>query len=530
VIFVAGCSGSSGGSSSPRAADDRGGRSPASESVVGRRDGGTDRVRTARGEVAGDARSGRNPSGTAGANGALVHSLAYPTGDRATSVLMLEAEAPQQVRVGQPYSYNLRVTNLTDTPLHGVEVRDMSRDVPAEARSDDAAAGRDARRPMGGATPQWTVGTLGPKQTQTRQFNATADEVGTVGNCLSVSYQPTLCMAVQVVKPELQITKTGPESVLACEDIPYTYRVTNTGTGIAQNVRVEDELPEGLATQDGGRTISLPVGDLNQGQSRDVTARLRAQRTGEFTSRAVARSAGAEARSREVRTAVRQPVLAVAVEGPEYRYVNEPVDYRVTVRNTGDAPADRAVVRLSAPGGTERLPDRDLGTIAPGDTKTFTVTTRSGRQAGDLRLTATAQARCAAEATNAASVAIRTVPALRLECVDTTDPVRVDGTSAYTIRVTNTGSGPDRDINVAATVPAELQYVGEGQGGTTRIQADGQKLRMGTVPTLAPGASAQWIVQVRAVRPGDARFGVEMTSASLTKPVDESESTRVIEK
>jgi hypothetical protein len=32
------------------------------------------------------------------------------------------------------------------------------------------------------------------------------------------------------------------------------------------------------------------------------------------------------------------------------------------------------------------------------------------------------------------------------------------------------------------------------------------------------------------VRPGDARFGVEMTSASLTKPVDESESTRVIEK
>jgi hypothetical protein len=50
------------------------------------------------------------------------------------------------------------------------------------------------------------------------------------------------------------------------------------------------------------------------------------------------------------------------------------------------------------------------------------------------------------------------------------------------------------------------------------------------VPTLAAGASATWTVEVKAVRAGDARFGIEMTSDSLTKPVDESESTRVIEK
>jgi len=508
VLLGSGCASDSASSASR---DDRGGASPASGTIVGRRDGGTDRVR-----VAGEE--------SRGAEGMLRHTLAYPTGDRRTSLLMLEAEAPDQVRLGQPYTYTLRVTNLTDTPLHDVEVRDVGHQAPGTERErSDMPRGSTS-----GAT--WNVGTLAPKETQTKQISATADEVGTVGNCLAVTFNPTLCMAVRVVKPELQIVKIGPDRAMICEDINYTYRVTNTGTGVARDVRVEDALPEGLSAPQAGARPSVVIGNLEQGQSKDVTVKLRAMRTGQFTSRAVARSAGTEAQSREITTTVVAPTLAVAVEAPESRYVGEAVDYRVTVRNTGDAPAEKTVVKLSAPGGTERLADRDIGTIAPGETKAFTVSTRAGRQAGDLRLTASASARCAPEASNAASVAIRVVPALRLECVDTTDPVRIDGTSAYTIKVTNTGTGPDTNISLGATVPPELQYVGQGAGGTTQIQANGNKLKFGTVPTLAAGASATWTVEVKAVRAGDARFGIEMTSDSLTKPVDESESTRVIEK
>jgi len=108
--------------------------------------------------------------------------------------------------------------------------------------------------------------------------------------------------------------------------------------------------------------------------------------------------------------------------------------------------------------------------------------------------------------------------------------VRIDGLTSYTVRVTNTGTGPDTNVRLGATVPPEMQYVGEGQGGTTAIEADGNKLTFGAVPTLAAGASATWTVNVKALRPGDARFGVQMISDSLTKPVDESESTRVLEK
>src|SRR5687767_337421 len=79
----------------------RGGDSPAN--VRTGRDGGADRRQAA---------------------GQFQYTLAYPTGERETSVLLLEVDTPQQVRVGRPYNYSVRVTNLTDTPLHGVQVRD----------------------------------------------------------------------------------------------------------------------------------------------------------------------------------------------------------------------------------------------------------------------------------------------------------------------------------------------------------------------------------------------------------------------
>jgi uncharacterized repeat protein (TIGR01451 family) len=531
--LLAGCS-NTGGSDGPRA--DRGGSSPADTSVVGRRDGGTDRARVARAAAAAD-RDLAPP-----AQGTLRNTLAYPTGDRNTSLVMLTVDAPEQVRVGQPYQYTLRVANLTDTPLHGVQVRDLRNDVPAEAQGIPANAGGPATRPArtnngggAGGAAAWDVGTLAPKETKTRQLSATADEVGTVGQCLSVTYNPTLCVATRVVRPELQLAKRGPEQVLICQEINYGYTVTNTGTGVAQNVRVEDTLPEGLTTQDGGRTVSLPVGDLNQGQSKEVTARVRAARTGDFTSRAVARSGaargeaaeGLEAYSREVRTTVRQPVLAVDVEGPESRYIGEAVDYRVTVRNTGDVASERTTVALTAPGGTERLAPRDLGTIDAGQAKTFTVSSRAGRAAGDLKLTATATATCAKEASDDATVAIRTIPALQLECVDGTDPVRVGGNIVYTITVRNEGSGPDTNVNVRADIPEEMDYVGAGRGASD-VKANGRRITMATIPTLAAGATATWTVEVKANRAGDVRFGVELTSDSLTKPAGETEPTRII--
>src|SRR5438309_1581385 len=91
LTAVSGCtmSGDVGPSASARddAGPTRGSASPASSVIPGRRDGGTD-ARPARG-------------------GSLRYTLAYPTGTRESSVLMPESDGPEQVRVGQPFSYTI---------------------------------------------------------------------------------------------------------------------------------------------------------------------------------------------------------------------------------------------------------------------------------------------------------------------------------------------------------------------------------------------------------------------------------------
>jgi len=43
-----------------------------------------------------------------------------------------------------------------------------------------------------------------------------------------------------VVQPSLTLAVKAPEQVLICESIPLTLVVTNTGPGVARNVKVAD--------------------------------------------------------------------------------------------------------------------------------------------------------------------------------------------------------------------------------------------------------------------------------------------------
>jgi hypothetical protein len=146
--------------------------------------------------------------------------------------------------VGQPYSYTVRVTNLTDTPLHDVRVGDVSsttasavggnpdatvrgRPVPAPALAGSPATRPAVAAPRGAIATAartdpdsavnrpgqlaWNVGTLAPKQTLTRDFTSTADEAGMLHTCLAVVYNPALCVAVEVTQPAIEVTKAGPE-------------------------------------------------------------------------------------------------------------------------------------------------------------------------------------------------------------------------------------------------------------------------------------------------------------------------------
>src|SRR5206468_571708 len=102
--------------------------------------------------------------------------------------------------------------------------------------------------------------------------------------------------------------------------------------------------------------------------------------------------------------------LAIRVTGPDQEYVTEPVTYKVSITNSGDAPARNVTLSFAPQGkaqfvnltGTDgaRLPagnaggGENLGTIEPGKTLDVNATFRP-EQGGPLSVKASAAANCA---------------------------------------------------------------------------------------------------------------------------------------
>ena len=219
-------------------------------------------------------------------------------------------------------------------------------------------------------------------------------------------------------------------------------------------------------------------------------------------------------------------IVLLEATGPEQVRLGQPYNYNLRVTNLTDAPLnDVRVERL-----TPTIGNETMGTTATRPT------TRPGAAAGNMAgetartgpgeaRPAAAQATCARPAQDSASVNILTIPALQLECVDGQDPVNVGQNTTYTVTVRNEGSGADNNITLKGVLPPELQFVRG--GGATNVTAEGQNLTFGPVPTLANNATATWTIEVKALRAADARFYVEMTSASLSRPAAETEPTRI---
>jgi hypothetical protein len=195
------------------------------------------------------------PLATATAPSDLVrNALAVPTGDLSTSSVLVEKFGPGEARLNRPYDYRIRVTNLTDTPLAGVVVRERIPENFSVSKSEPAAKEESG----------WlmhSVGDLPARGAKTIDVTGVAKAEGTVDTCIAVDYKPTLCAVTQVVNPIIQLTKEAPADVDLCEGIRYRYVISNVGTGTEKDLTIEDALPEGLATDDGKQTVSLRVGD-----------------------------------------------------------------------------------------------------------------------------------------------------------------------------------------------------------------------------------------------------------------------------
>jgi uncharacterized repeat protein (TIGR01451 family) len=455
---------------------------------------------------------------------------AIPTGDPKTSVIMLEKIGPAEVSVGQEFAYDILVTNLSDCPLVDVFVTDrFSEGLELVAATPPALVSQDSRA-------RWTLGELKGRETKQITARAVAGKEGDFLHCAQVTYLNTVCLEVRATTPRLELTKTMPERSDLLTPIPVTVVVTNTGTGTAQNVRITDNLPDGLVGPDNESTLQFPVGSLAPGESGQVEFEVRATKAGRINNTVVAAGDGGAHAQATAKVIVKQPNLKITKNAPAMRYIGRPIEYTITIRNPGNGPVQDAVLVDTLPTGTTLLAVSDggtsdgeevtwkIGTVKGGEERTFGLSVRPDA-AGTVVNHASALAAGVDTVHARADTVVSGITAILLEVVDEADPVELGSEVTYIITATNQGSTAATNVRIAGVL--EEQFHSVRLVGPTKGTSDGRVITFPALPQLGARQKAVWKVVAKAMKRGDARFRVELNTDQLERPVTETEATNV---
>lgn len=449
--------------------------------------------------------------------------------DPPAPVVVLRVRVPASAAAGQELEYRICVENCSAAAAHHVLVRNP---LPAGAHFVRASPEPAVREP----DLLWRLGTLdgGAKREIVLVLSPTGS--GDVKSCARVQFEYGECVTTQVTRPSLSLQKQGPTQAVLGDTLNYRLTLTNTGRTELTNLLLTDLLPDGLERARGKERLSWIIGTLAPGQSQSVDYQVVAKKPGRLCNKAIATAAGGVREEMESCVTVGEMKLDLTMTGPERRYLNLPAAYQITVHNPGTLPLTNVVLHdplpaqttfVSATGGGEPIGGQVqwlIGTLAADQSRTVEVRLRAllpGRICNQAIVTAdrglTKQAEACTDFTGAS--------ALSLEVEDTQDPVEVGGQTSYDITVRNPGSNPATRVQIVATVPEQMTVVRA--AGASDHHKDGQRILYDPL-TIPPGGEARFRVDVKAERPGDVRFKVELTADQLTAgPVQQEESTTI---
>jgi len=460
-----------------------------------------------------------------------IHAQSYPVSTMGGAV-RLEKIIPEQVNANAPFEYRINVMNLTDNELKRVMVTDhVSADLAFENSKPDMQR-------MNNGSVVWDLGSLEPRGSRTITVNATAKSPGAISTCADVSYDCPTCTKISVVEPKLSLTRSTPAEILACDRLPIKYVIKNTGTGVACNVNINEQLPAGLQTAQGQNSITFSMESLGPGESREFDTMVDATRPGTYPGMATASAADIPSvDSGSSNTIVNKPVLAIDSTFPTQQYIGRSMSYDITVKNTGDGIAQDAVIVASVPDNAKFMSATDggnythmspgkvtwnIGALAPNSSKTVRMELMSD-EPGEVASTTTANAKCAEAVSKAGQTKVAGIAAILLETVDDPDPVELGQNVTYTITITNQGSAMDTSIRMSCMLEQGMEYVSS--SGPTKASVNAGTISFEPLSSLSPKEKAVWKLVVKAVGAGDMRLKTILTSDQMSRPAEKTEPT-----
>jgi hypothetical protein len=430
--------------------------------------------------------------------------------------LRVELAGPQALMVGKSARYVLNLVNEGDAVAQEVQLRVhlpswVSFDA-GETTSGEADAQPDGQ---GGTRMVWTLPQVKANSQETIRLQLVANsgqpfEITADWTCKPAS----LKAAIVARQPQLELSLAGPSDMVFGEEKPFTISISNPGNGDAEQVTVEF-IAGGNAPQ------TIDVGAVPAGKARDVVVKIVANQPNGMDLKLSATGEGnlrAEAAGRIV---VKQPVLAVTVEGPPLKFAGAEAIYSLTVSNTGNAAADDLSVSATLPSGAKYLGGVEgatfagnvlkwkAGVLPPETERTYEIRCQLNA-AGAHRCVVQAQGPKTSIASHEAETTVEAVSNLKLAVNDPTGPAPTGQDVTYEVQLMNRGSLAAKNVKLVMQFSEGFEPTSV-QGAEARV-VPGQVL-FETLPELGAGEQVIVHVKAQAGKEGSHRFRVEVVSA-----------------
>ncbi|HNW86284.1 MAG TPA: SdrD B-like domain-containing protein [Candidatus Limiplasma sp.] len=402
-------------------------------------------------------------------------------------------------RAGEDIPYTIVVTNSGLGAATGVKVTET---LPANATYKSSNTANGSYDP---ATNVWNIGNIAPGSSATLNLvltvAATAVDGDIVHNAAAITEEGgtpqtgiSYMVDTPVKNPSLTIDKSTTQTVTrAGADIPYTVTVTNTGLGVAKSVKVTETLPANAtfksATPYTGTynavTNIWSIGDIAAGGSASMTLVLTVApgtMSGAIVHNLVTvteeNATPQVGPSDTVDTPVQNPVLSITktTTATQVR-AGEDIPYTITVTNSGTGvakavkmsdilPANATHKSATPSAGTYNslLSLWNIGDIAPGGSATLNLvlTVAASAQNGDtvhnVASVTEENGSSLAEPLTADATTPVMNPVLAISKTASIMQVRAGGDITYTIKVTNSGLGVAKAVQVTETLPANATF------------------------------------------------------------------------
>ncbi len=446
--------------------------------------------------------------------------------------LTIEWTGPPTIRVNQKLPAQFHVKNTSTTTVENVVVRHrLGQGVTVKFSEPQAV--------NDGGELVWQLGTLAPEQTRRIELHLESSTRGPLNCQASVTFTAVAAHQVQVREPQLVVKVRAPEKIVAGENVTLLYAISNPGDGITEAVKVKTILPDGVEHAR-GKVVELDVGSLAPKEIR--TMQLVCQAMGQGTQKCVVVATGDGSLNSEdtCKFEILMPSLNVAMSGPKLRYLDRPATYTLKVTNPGSAPANQVEVQELIPTGfkfhqasndgrfqeSTRLVTWNLGELQPGQAKEVTVNLVP-IETGEHRLLAMAKATRGLKSEAEVRTQVEGLPSLAIEVGHVDDPIEVGAETAFEIRLVNTGTKTETNVQIICTIPEQLEFKGARCSTTLGCRQEGRELIFEPLARLAPKADVIYRVQVRGIAAGDVRFRTCIRADGLKDPVLRDQSMRI---